>query len=215
MKERPILFKGEMVRAILDGRKTQTRRVVKPQPFSMAVLGGAVKACWSEREMPCYQPIRYAYGEPGDRLWVKETWRVPSAENGLSASRLPRFLKNYGEICYTASDDHLSGRNRPSIFMPRWASRITLEITGVRVERLQEISARDCEAEGLLHAHRGWWVNPYAKDVPASGETEGSYCYRKLWDSINSKTHPWASNPWVWVIEFRKLNVGEPQTMNQ
>ena len=173
VKERPILFSGEMVRAILDGRKTQTRRVVKPQP---PPLGGFVKN---------------PYGQPGDRLWVRETW-------ALDDKYYYRADGAVGDRC---------GKWKPSIHMPRAASRITLEITGVRVERLQEITISDIYAEGAITDE---WLE-WRDDVSGVGMPAGSRIenerdvWEKLWDSINGKTYPWKSNPWVWVIEFKRI----------
>lgn len=201
-KERPILFSGEMVRAILDGRKTQTRRIVKPQPIEDAQYDEFLLWHGGKRLLDVWYGADYVhsnqaaveramektsvYGQPGDRLWVKETFYDSRHES----KRCP--------VTYRASvkpDDDVDRDFawRPSIFMPRWASRITLEITAVRVERLQSITLSDCANEGAPPTH--------AKDnVWDSTET-----YRKLWDSINGKTHSWASNPWVWVIEFKLL----------
>lgn len=162
MKERPILFSGPMVRAILDGRKTQTRRVVKPRQGMLDDWTG----------LPC------PYGKPGDRLWVRETCY---------------FEQPHGEVIYRADpgsekalDPEFTGlRWRPSIHMPRWASRITLEIVNVRVERLQDIRVDDARAEG----------------VTAKWPVHG---FRNLWQSING-FGSWDANPWVWVVEFRNM----------
>jgi hypothetical protein len=177
VRERPILFSGEMVRAILDGRKTQTRRVVKPQPTS-----------------------RCPYGAVGDHLWVRETWfgnrpGGPSAEAELFRYRA------------TDRDFLVNGRSvwRSGIIMPRKASRLSLEITNVRVERLQAIGEDDAYDEGC-EGHggepridgEGEWARRY---ITTSREQ-----YRALWDSLNAKRgHAWDVNPWVWVIEFQRL----------
>lgn len=188
MKERPIIFKAEMVRAIIDGTKTQTRRVVKPAkdrngsgcnlaPCEIAgdVNGGDYSLC--------------PYGQPGDRLWVREThgfW--PSADSE----------RREDGVIYRATDDDWECRMfdwRPSIHMPRWASRITLEITSVRVERLQDISEADAVAEGVkntLHLQGGRFANEN---------------FAHLWWVIHGDG-AWESNPWVWVIEFKKLEEG-------
>lgn len=190
MKERPILFKGEMVNAILDGRKTQTRRVIKPQPNC---VHDNHRWVWlKEKWVDC------PYGQPGDRLWVRETFC------DLGAGTIP------GRILYRASFNdldlemfHQSGHGspiwHPSIFMPRWASRITLEIVNVRVERVQDISIADCVAEGIKDSND-------LKYLAGSGIEKTEYCL--LWDKINGKTYPWQSNPWVWVIEFKRIDNG-------
>lgn len=185
MTDRPIIMSTESVKAILDGRKTQTRRVVK-KPEQ-------------------YDNIRYCdfccpYGQVGQRLWVRETWRlVGRSEDRSGCCRLtveyrcdsarktfevPRGVFNK----YTSDTGWgVDSKWRPSIFMPRWASRITLEITGVRVERLQEITNRDAIAEGISAFN----------EIPAMA-------FGNYWDSLNAKKYPWSSNPWVWCISFRR-----------
>ena len=212
MKERPILFSGEMVRAILDGRKTQTRRVVKPQPDCNTTAlghvgsGPCVVLAMRNRmyEIPC------PYGQPGDRLWVKETFYcddyrypdIPKDEQDEDLrDRMIYYRADGDDLCQQIPECDCDGNNvppwRPSIFMPRWASRITLEITGVRVERLQEISEDDAKAEGSQDAH-----NVMHFSFQSSIDNVYRRNYASLWDSINGKMHPWTSNPWVWVIEF-------------
>lgn len=179
MKERPILFSGEMVRAILDGRKTQTRRVVKPPPPSNS--GGTSEIFALAKQCP--------YGQPGDWLWVRETW-APAATEGYDKR------DDGGLIWYRATDERVCmGPWRPSIFMPRQVSRIMLEITDVRVERLQDITEEDAKAEGVAAWH----------------DTANGTVYRPefemLWDSINGKRgYGWDMNPWIWVIEFKKVS---------
>jgi hypothetical protein len=194
VRERPVLFSAPMIRALLDGRKTQTRRIVKPQPVygSIEHLGTGWywqpgKARWSNpaSDADCAAGMipRCPHGVPGDRLWVKETFG-PCA----------------GGIVYRAEGGAAcpdGGRWKPSIFMPRWASRITLELTGVRVERLQAITEEDARAEGVEPA-------PFCKAGRRSelGHVEA---FEDLWDSINVDRAPWSSNPFVWVIEFKRL----------
>jgi hypothetical protein len=180
MKERPILFSGEMIRAILEGRKTQTRRVLKPEMF----------ACDPRPVHPC------PYGQPGDRLWVRETI---SQHNycGFPLALIPQVNAARMRVWSYAADAVDEGtvtRNRPSIHMPRWASRLTLEIAKVRVERVQEISEADAIAEGCTTA--GW------------GARQG---YRNLWDTINGKRgFGWDANPWVWIVDFKPIIVSAP-----
>jgi hypothetical protein len=174
MKERPILFSGPMVRAILDGRKTQTRRVVKLRNDS---CGDPIMP--NDPRMPC------PFGGPGDRLWVKET-------HGPSAGGMV-YRADGGTACPDG------GKWRPSIFMPRWASRITLEVTGVRVERLQDISQADAMAEGVTQGvYRG-----LTGSIVATCEDQVVEGYRELWQSINGPGS-WDANPWVWVVEFKR-----------
>jgi len=173
LKERPILFSAPMVRAILDGRKTQTRRVVKPQPNADNWTG------------------KCRYGQRGDRLWVRETWQSLVIHDGLSPSDIPVGA----DIQYPATYDGWVSKRRPSIHMPRWASRITLEITGIRVERLQDISENDAVAEGVEFWTPTVDVDPVPSPRPA---------YRLLWESING-AGSWGLNPWVFVIEFKRV----------
>ena len=202
MKERPILFSGPMVRAILEGRKTQTRRVVKPQPnrgsrltrMQSGYSDGHTRAVFSQEDEPNAYGIKFPYGQPRDRLWVKETHRF----DGLDP-KIALRSQCLDEISYRA--DMQGDRAcddcawRPSIFMPRWASRITLEITGVHVEQLNKISDFDAFQEGV-------------KDEP--GTITGPYCrsfvqgFKGIWNSINGPGS-WDQNPWVWVVEFRRM----------
>lgn len=220
MREHPIIFSGPMVRAILEGRKTQTRRVVKPQP-SAGVRDSVFARSGLEdghgRELRC------PYGQPGDRLWVRETWGYrcgigvnPTTEAVIeyradrARSKLPVPNGQPGLPRQRPNMTHPEllawwGRWRPSIHMPRWASRITLEITDVRVERVQDISEADARAEGVL------WVPGHGEIEPADLE-EGYSNYlncrggfQVLWDSINAKKYPWSANPWVWALTFKRV----------
>lgn len=189
MKEHPILFSGPMVRAILDDKKTQTRRLMKPQPAY--VWGWGVTRSDPEhfsahvRYPGGHQPdpwVRCPYGKAGDRLWVRETW-TPRKEGETELHYAPALYRaDMGDVKMFPT-----GRWRPSIHMPRWASRLTLENAGVRVERLQDISDADILAEG------------FPEDPPSYAEG-----FAAKWDEINPK-HPWSSNPWVWVVEFKRI----------
>lgn len=203
MRERPILFSGPMVRAILEGRKTQTRRIVKPQPVFW--VGGS---CWypseedkrarhyaNEEHFQKGSPTDFSpYGQPGDHLWVRETWfdTEPFRDAPLFSARASRFA-------FRADADSIGCHKwRPSIHMPRAASRITLEVTGIRVERLQEISGADCLAEGV-GAPVGTPL-AYGSVTAAWNMRE----YARLWEQINGPGS-WGKNPWVWVIEFWRI----------
>jgi hypothetical protein len=190
-----------MVRAILDGSKTQTRRIVKPQPENLA--GPNFDGLWSDTVDPIVRYFGCPYGVAGDRLWVRETWmpRCTNSEEliqyraGGGLREFPKGLNLSEDLLYEfAMDD--GKRWRPSIHMPRWASRITLEITGVRVERLQEISEADLYKEGIA----------LPREIERMRYTAAHWLlgqYRQLWDSLYGKG-AWERNPWVWVIEFRR-----------
>jgi hypothetical protein len=209
MRERPILFSGPMVRAILAGQKTQTRRAVSPQP------SGGVRSspfCASGLEDGHGREIRSRYGRPGDRLWVRESFDfLPTGGHDdpqaceivywADGSTEPRSAPpDYNPMIYGHP------KARPSIHMPRWASRITLEIVSVRVERLQEISEADCIAEGIqqLGEKQGWATEARFPDGKRHFGAGAYDLYHQLWDSING-AGDWAANPWVWVVEFRRV----------
>lgn len=224
--ERPILFSGPMVRAILARTKTQTRRLIKPQPTqgsTEAFVG--MDGIWRFSQPTARCPVSHAtddvrcpYGQPGDRLWVRETWRPVGAFADMAIKEIGKYFHSPA----TAMSDHLRFKADdkphdggdaepwlPSIHMPRWASRITLEITAVRVERLQDISPRDAVAEGLLCREgilETWWGNGFDGSTPSDDcyFLSPVECYRVLWDSINANA-PWESNPFVWVVEFKRL----------
>lgn len=176
-KERPILFSGAMVRAILDGRKRQTRRVAKE--FDGLDVDKVLARFPRQRGCP--------YGEPGDRLWVRETWAPDQC-------RADVFDPEPDRLAYAADFvGEPMRRWRPSIHMPRTACRLVLEITEVRVERLNDCSEADAEAEGIA----------FLREVPDVDETlTARQLYECLWDSING-ARAWEKNPWVWVVEFR------------
>lgn len=183
MKERPILFSGPMVRAILDGRKTQTRRVVARRGWDGYVPGV------HDPEKGIVPDPKLCYVKPGMRLWVRETF----------ASEVPG-CETRGGFSYRA--DHVDPRGdgpanpmrwKPSIHMPRSASRLLIEVVGVRAERLQDISEDDCDAEGYRFV-----------PVGEQPEPDGYGWFRELWREINGRKS-WAQNPWVWVVAFRKV----------
>lgn len=245
MTERPILFNAPMVRAILDGRKTMTRRVVKPLPDWEHPMpcssetpegwqGPLDYSLWSHEGDASEGSRRCPYGQPGDRLWVREAWRIGAwdqdtgqlaldycdgprkewitvPEVGCDGDVFERYwiqstneaAKVHGhQTIYYWKPGESPCRWRPSIHMPRWASRITLEITAVRVERLNDISEQDAKAEGAREC------DPVTgREVVLAGQSQrGSYAlhFRDLWESINGPGS-WALNPFVWVVEFKKL----------
>lgn len=222
VKERPILFSGEMVRAILDGRKTQTRRILTPQPSGpgpshAACIGGGEWVFGNNSG----QIVKCPYGSVGDRLWVREAFDIVDDPAAYHVGDGPREPIEYEGETYECADavrrgpngerwvvDYAADKNtrimdkagtrrwRPSIHMPRWASRLTLEITGVRVERVQDISEEDAKTEG---------INP----IYPPGSDEATYIngpggFRCLWDQING-AGAWERNDWLWVISFKRL----------
>ena len=231
MKERPIVFSAEMVRAILEGRKTMTRRVVKSEFLPSSVTEwkfdpargwvgiGDVGMCNGARGE--IHLMKCPYGVPGDRLWVKETWCrkwdgldgfAYNDEGNLDPSCVLFRADGYEVEAIDGDglrrwnkDDTAASPWTPALFMPRWASRITLEIVSVRVERVQDISDADCEAEGVRcnRTLGGWDCDgfAFAKDA-----------FKNLWDTIYAKNteYKWDANPWVWVIEFKVADVRLP-----
>ncbi len=196
MTSRPIILSPESVAAILAGTKTQTRRVVKPQPTSFGEKSGrplddrmaeTIDCPWGSIHRREWPP------SPGLELWVREAWAVGRGYDGCKPSEIPDlpFLRRFYRGQDHEGEAH-RGRWRSSIHMPRWASRLTLEVTAVRVERLQDISEHDAMCEGIPVDK---WRSFY------QGFAEG-------WDEINAKRgHSWESNPWVWVLEFEPAKV--------
>lgn len=193
MTKRPILFNGDMVRAILDGRKTQTRRVVKEIPALGQPDEWCKRAGTSEFESIVGSASRYCpYGVPGDRLWVRETWQETRPFTG----NIEHDIQSTHAMYY--ADDNVRYRDkdkwRPSIHMPRKYSRITLEVTGVRVERVQDISEADAKAEGVR--------DPIC-DCGDCIDCTYIGMFQDVWREIHGYD-AWDKNPWVWVIEFKE-----------
>jgi len=226
MSEKPILFSAEMVRAILEGRKTQTRLVIKPQPKVVHALCNDYSIetnCIFENSNDWR--IHCPYGRPGDRLWVREThYRFGHwVKNGYTPAGRQRykFVPDSDDVLYFDNEPIIEkrrGKNihgwykRPSIFMPQWASRINLLVKDIRVERVQDISDDDAFAEGIDYRKCKSYCTP--EDLQ-NNLRNGHLCwtnhvdYRSgfclLWDSINAKRgYSWESNPWVWVVEFEE-----------
>lgn len=229
-RKRGILFSGPMVRAILEGRKSQTRRVVNPRLLPRAHspfvggdglwrwMTGAISYVEDERRCP--------HGQPGDRLWVRETWGVLYPQHKGDADEPVFYRADYTQ---DEMDGQVMPRWRPSIFMPRWASRITLDLTEVRVERLQDISEEDARAEGCQMRIQPMPKNAVCMDGvrrPVLVSARGAF--RELWESINpppqcsyvgkcnssrcplhspdkSQRKDWDANPWVWALTVRRV----------
>lgn len=227
MKESPILFTGEMVRAILDGRKTQTRRILKVQPLPPVtrwimhdhwwVPKGVNDAVQQQFISTWPNALKCFYGQPCDRLWVRETWAIGvstdnswHSENGRikSIAEPQRYARRYA----ADGTEGFYGKWRPSIFMPKWACRLWLELTDVRVERLQEITEADAIAEGVkvcpnMNGREGttgyvWPGSPY--DLSGLCHSSAITAFSQGWESING-ADSWADNPWVWVLTFRRI----------
>lgn len=206
-KERPILFSGPMVRAILAGKKSHTRRLSglkaineRPDDFEYQGFDRGEWHFYDCRENKLVT-IKCPYGQPGDVLWCKETFAVAGVLgnkvqlNYMADDRL-MVLDNVGYDERQWAIKYERRGKRPSIHMPRWASRLSLPLKSVRVERVQDISEEDCYAEGIE-----WRANP-------EGDDDGHDPWREfadLWDSINGKTYPFSSNPRVWVLEFERV----------
>lgn len=221
MKQRPILFSAPMVRAILDGRKTQTRRLLSPQPLftrDMVMIGGRGVVRTVEgrtyTDEECVRGLSYLcpYGVVGDRLWVRETWAALDRD-GEDPDVLYRadYLPGTGRYtspcnCGWCDDGEEHAKWRPSIHMPRWASRITLEVTGVRVERLQGLSEADALAEGPLCTTKPS-RRLYRATESDAWEDDPRDAFRRIWERVNYKREgaAWVSNPWVWVVDFKRI----------
>lgn len=223
MKERPILFSGAMVRALLAGTKTQTRRVIKDQSigdrFSHMTDDGLAHLEWIGEpscgsgvwDVPEYSAdVTCPYGQPGDQLWVRETCRAFAANGGpysvlYTADAADRPINDDQHAEWVALHAYGGGLGKqvPSIHMPRWASRITLEVTSVRVERLQDISEADALAEGIVRQPDGGYG---LADTTHYHFTDPRQSYFSLWEAINGAGSV-EDNPWVWAVEFRPVEV--------
>ncbi len=208
MTERPILMSGPLVRSTLKDRKTQTRRVLRLQPdrWEAARDESAIVACSDGVWVLTVGGVvrqslgKCPYGAPGDRLWVREAWAGDSMCGYVYRADHPGADLARGEL----DDGEQEIRAwRPSIHMPRWASRLTLEVTGVRVERLRAITQADAVAEGMPDS-RDLWCMP-ASSLSDTSLAGPRAAFATVWDSLKPKPGAaWADNPWVWVIEFRR-----------
>lgn len=200
MKESPILFKAEMVNTILYGRKTQTRRVIKT--FLHTYTWGTAESIKDTNGLPSFVDVENIeelcpYGQVGDRLWVRETWFADKKYDHLKPSAIPidSLISYKATVIKTVIIPDWAGKTRSAIFMPRWASSINLEITEIRVQRLQDISEEDAIAEGMtgrLGQEATGGLLTCARDV-----------FQQYWDLINGKKYPWSMNPFVVAISFK------------
>ncbi|WP_313020951.1 hypothetical protein [Atlantibacter hermannii] len=239
MKERGMIFNGEMVRAILDGRKTQTRRIISERHLNLIDLGSQIGECYplecgiDHENSQSYYREHCPFGKPGDRIWVREAYQGPLFDYEHMEAYLEDSSKfEKPDFCvYRAdgkpapefydADDNLHCCWRPSIHMPRWASRILLEITDVRVERLNSISHEDAEREGIHievwdqtvvarnYAAEDEFFQFWSEDFPHYVNMNDLYraSFQSLWKSIYGE-ESWQANPWVWVIEFKRVEGG-------
>ena len=222
MTERGMIFNGEMVRAILEDRKTQTRRIMKVQPVLNGSFYEVYGAGWVQRmkSVPAIPGHSLAsncpFGLVGDRIWVRETWQaihdsVDEFGHVEERTYAPSILKEKDRYWHTVYAEHFGDESRedrgfpwrPAIHMPRWASRITLEITSVRVERLNDINERDARAEGIID---GGCLN-CGEPEPCgcvNPQPDATDAFAYLWQSIYGQEN-WDANPWVWVIAFKRI----------
>ncbi|RKH14333.1 hypothetical protein D7V97_03365 [Corallococcus sp. CA053C] len=231
VREGPILFSGPMICALVAGRKTITRRLVKPQPetgesieWLTNIVGRPPSFAVTRPMSSDVRELRCPYGQPGDRLWVRETWGLEDGKDDgervvWQADRAAAWRSNLNDRFYLASD-YAPTRWRPSIHMPRWASRLTLDVASVRVERLHDITEEDAKAEGLAcitkDGGRTWKYGiPDRDGLPGTDDTGWPWvdwdvsprvAFERLWSSING-AESWDANPWVWRIEFRQVEV--------
>jgi hypothetical protein len=221
VKEHPILFSAAMIRAILDGRKTQTRRVLGVQPLDILTPAdkrasslAKVTRKWDGKRVWFALTVRgetiegnrgvafrCKYGEVGDRLWVREAFAwMDDKEVWYRATDEAKGAAIEGDDVDEDTGKPLKFRWTPSIYMPRWASRITLELTGVRVERLQDITEADAIAEGVDAVTMA--------DMPRQGTMNRYTDFAHIWEKINAKRgYGWDANPWVWALTFKRVTL--------
>ena len=218
MKYIPILMSTPMVQSILAGRKTMTRRTIKSRhesgllQVSRRKIDGQVASIesldWGERN--CEKDIICPYGQPGDVLWVRETfqqWNYPTKPPFKYVYKADGFVKRYGawerDVKGKMHDTERIEKWQPSLFMPKAACRIFLEVTNIRVERLQDISESDAVSEGIQPTEWGY-VNYLIDGFYYNAKNKAKESFRTLWQSINGK-ESWDKNPFVWVVEFKQI----------
>lgn len=227
MKQRPIIFNTEMVQAILDGRKTQTRRPMNPQPEpdNETSKGGYWFPCHAFQSMVHVEDLQDPLWRGmasdacqicsvGDQLWVRETWRKFNSSDECGCSESPCSCPSNGTVLFKASHDDGESKWKPSIHMPRSAARIILEVTDIRVERVKDIKEQDAITEGMKFTNYG--LNKFGNQLPGwlwrnSKKHEeclssAKWAFLNLWESIYGEQSIEQSNPWVWVIEFKVIS---------
>jgi hypothetical protein len=242
-KDRPIIFHARSIKGILSGRKTQTRRIMKPQPpewctefgYTAFTPDASISGRGRYEGEPAEKFFKCRYGKRGDRLWVRETWQPLRTQTAEEQSRVAAILERFrsgqvkdivgeamamssvgrsGELTYLYAADfgdwayHVDSDLRPwkpSIHMPRVASRFILDVVSIRVERVQDISEKDALAEGLIRNTVGWWLGQERPDADQHSPQFGYHApaFAQLWDDTNGKG-AWQRNDWVWVIEFKR-----------
>lgn len=232
MKERPILFNADMVCAVLDGRKTQTRRIIQSPAKNMQASGHKVieyrepgdkwygehvfsmrnqGGTWCDYTKEQFL-AKCPFSVVGDRLWVRESFYEHGHWQGGGYDPEDSYFVSDKQVLFPADGIQRPSerkredfwRSRPSIHMPRWASRITLEITSVRVERLQDISAEDVTAEGIKTLGESMWGSQWWVDAPQAAINDAHLQFSIIWSKIYGE-ESWHANPWVWVIEFKRV----------
>ena len=229
MSEYPILFNGEMVRAILEGHKTQTRRPIDASSIAESPHGGMIFFCKGPHHGNMVKPKYCPYGQPGDILWVRETWRAYQLreEEGVqfradgACQQLPDEMEVEELLQYQNAENYDDdppnhGSWRPSIHMPHWASRIDLRVKSVRIQRVQDITEEDAWAEGAEKGEpwdngEGWFpklepiFNKQGKHVCDQGFEDAREWFAWNWNRIYGEDNFDDSNPWVWAIEFERV----------
>jgi hypothetical protein len=214
---KPMLFAGSMVRALLSGAKTQTRRPLALREFKPSATPGYdwtfrdKHMRWHDYRTADLLARRCPFGVVGDRLWVRETWANRNPIYIDADGNIGRYSQDARLVIYRASEVERNRLTwRPSIHMPRWASRLTLEVTEVRVERLRDISDSDAVAEGIQRSRGGWWCSGPDSGLGTPRQMiSAQAAFGDRWDAAYAKSTPWSSNPWVWVVCFRRVESAE------
>ncbi len=204
MTEKPILMNAEMVQATLDNRKRQTRRVVKPMPDRRNWIKVRDNGRTFGNHICDSKSLVMAPYQVGDHLYVRETWRTIVGYDDIKPSLLDDTIPIIYEADEHNEDGWIYGKCRPNIFMPKWMARIWLEVTNVRVERVQDISREDAQAEGVLWDHLGWRDYGYPEEERRR-KSSSRQSFHTLWDSLAKPEHQVSANPWVFVYDLERI----------